>query len=192
MREARVLNVETETKTVMDYMALCLAYDMAFDFDTERGVMDIAYHTVYDEYAQLYFSETGQFEQAFMRYDDEIYEYSYQDAFFDSLELIRRDVLQKIYQDYGLIEHPRNRFKRRGDYSEIRKCLQLAINNQCRIDCYGNIIKIETTRPDRPVCTIVISMTKGQYKAGMYRHRGITIDVPDATTMQMILRDLEN
>lgn len=192
MSTACVLNMEKEQKTVMEYMGLCLAYDMAFDFDIQRGVMDIAYHTVYDDYAQVYFSADGQFEQAFMRYDEEIHEYSPQDLFYETLELIRWDVLQNVYLDYGLIDHPRNRFKRRGDYVEIFKCLQLAIKNQCMIDCYGNIVKIETTRPDRSVCIIVISMTHGQYKAGMYRHRGITIDVPDAVTMQTILRDLEN
>jgi hypothetical protein len=192
MNEARVLNVEAQEKTVMDYMELCLAYDMAFDFDTKSGVMDIAYHTIYDDYAQLYFSEEGQFEQAFMEYSDDVHEYGAQDSYFGILELIRLDIMHQIYLDHGLIEHPRNKYRRRGDYSGVLECLKLAVNKRCVIDYYGNIVKIESTSSKQPSCTIVISMQRGQYMTGMYRRRGVTIDVPDLREMQKILENLKH
>ena len=192
MNEARVLNVEAQEKTVMDYMELCLAYDMAFDFDTKSGVMDIAYHTIYDDYAQLYFSDGGAFERAFMEYSDDVHEYGAQDSYFGILELIRLDIMHQIYLKHGLIEHPRNKYRRRGDYSGVLECLQLAVDKDCMIDYYGNIVKIENTSPDRPPCTIVISMQRGRYMTGMYRRQGITIDVPDVKAVQKVLQEINN
>jgi hypothetical protein len=180
---------QKSVKTAEDFMALCLVYDMAFSINTMDNVLYIDYKVKDDdEYAQVFFDpETGCMHEAYMQIDEEILEFSSIQPFYGILELVRKDELQKIYWEFGLLEHPSTRYKRRGDYQKVLDCLMLASKKQCSIEYFGNIIRIASLSGDRPICNIAIAIQRGQYKMGMLRRRGITIDVPDANAMQRIV-----
>lgn len=127
-----------------------------------------------------------------MDWDGGVLEFSVDQYFYEILEEKRKDYLQRIYEKIGLIEHPRARLMRRGDYSEALSCLAVASKRRCDIEFSSDIIKITTTREDQPLAQIVIALERGQYKAGMLRRRGITINIPDLASMLMILEYLES
>ena len=193
------LDTQTRVKTVVDFMVLCLVYDMSFTFNTPDNVMYIEYKAKDDgEYAQVFFdSESGCLQEAYMQMDGEILGFSSTQRFYEILECARKGVLQRVYWDFGLIEHPSTRFKRRGDYQKVIECLRLVSTKQCNIDYFDNIIRIVTLREnkvtlydDRLICNIAIAIQRGQYKMGVLRRRGITIDVPDVKAMQRILEGI--
>jgi hypothetical protein len=186
----RVSNeLQKSVKTAEDFMALCLVYDMAFSINTMDNVLYIDYKVKSDgEYAQVFFDlESGCMQEAYIQIDGDILEFSSNQPFYEILELARKDELQKIYWEFGLVDHPSTRYKRRGDYQKVIECLTLVSTKQCTIEYFGNIIRIASLSEERPICNIAIAIQRGQFKMGMLRRRGITIDVPDANAMQKIV-----
>ena len=180
------------TKTISDYMQLCLEYDMSFYYDTQRTVMYIDYLSLQqEEYAQVFFnSKTGEMEQAYLSLDEDIHEYGPEDPFFNTLELLRKDFLKHVYCTYVLIEHPYTRMKRRSAYAELLELIQFTCNMNCVIEYFANIIRITTAENDRPVSQISIAINKGIYQLGMLRKQGITINIPTIQSMKSILEKL--
>lgn len=181
-------------KTVADYMELCLLYDMDFSYDTEGNDMYILHKSLKDgEYTQLYFSQKDfEMTSAYMDWDGEVLEFSEAQEFYKILEEVRTSYLQQIYAEYGLIEHPRDRLKRRGNYKKIVSCLKAACRCKGTIEYSGNIIKLVIVGEDQPVSRIAIAIERGTYKMGALRKQGITINIPDYESMIMILKDLES
>jgi len=182
-----------QEKMVLDYMEMCLVYDMEFSYSVDAREMYVLYTSAADgDYAQIYFdNDIGVITQAFIDWDGGVKEFSSEDSFYETLEEARKDFLQQVYSHHGLIEHPRSRLKRRGDYSEALSCLMEAVKRRCDISFLGDIIKIITTREDQPRVEIAIALERGMYKIGMLRRRGITINVPDLESMLTILEYLE-
>ena len=189
-----IANDKRKGRRVADYMELCLMYDMDFAYDTEANDMYILHKALKEgEYTQLYFDQIGlEMMSAYMDWDGDVLEFSEGQEFYKILEEVRKSYLQQIYANYGLVEHPRDRLKRRGNYQKVLSCLKAACRCKGTIEYSGNIIKLVIVGEDQLVSRIAIATERDTYRMGAFRKQGITINVPDYESMMSILKSLES